>query len=599
MSKIHALTFSNEPDHSPWLHFIARLHPECENLSSGPIITGESDIILFNLDLENFEKLFQMNLFNQKAKKIAFVSELSINNLSALRIADYVFFQSRWQQLFAENYFGLRFPSQVMAYPKTSLETDPVKDCFLFFNNEFSAVYLAGIKRQLKKAIASFEDRDIREFHACFKAKPGNEKMLSDFSEEISRDFGRKINTINGYNRSWCDIVGILSKCQFGEFISYEFQADEFEELLAKRSTSILYTEIKSSPIVSEMIGCGIKFANPYGGISGISSVKDQPIPSFRELLGTILSVASEGPNVAGANGTTPDQLSDLSIVQGAILSNRYIFSVCYRNQADKIERCLNSIVKQNKALDFGIVVIDDASEDGSVEIAKRLLAEYGVPHAVVANRERKHASRNFYNVIHLLVDNPDSVIMEIDGDDFLPNRDVLDEIAGKYKQGFLKTNGAFIFFPEELNFSRRKDKIKFHQNLDYKDPWNISKCNAWLPLRTCTRKILASVEIEYFLNKNDGSWLKMRHDSAIQPRVIELCEGKTCKIDKVTYVYDLSGVAHDHYAGNGIKENGAGGAENMQSIADEHFQMIKNICSTHHPFLIGRIDKLDNFTLY
>ena len=82
---------------------------------------------------------------------------------------------------------------------------------------------------------------------------------------------------------------------------------------------------------------------------------------------------------------------------------------------------------------------------------------------------------------------------------------------------------------------------------MDFSRPWNLARCTPWLHLRTCRREVLTRVELAHFCDRRTGTWLTERHDTAIQPRVIELAEGRCALLTEVLYNYDASGDQHDH----------------------------------------------------
>ena len=80
----------------------------------------------------------------------------------------------------------------------------------------------------------------------------------------------------------------------------------------------------------------------------------------------------------------------------------------------------------------------------------------------------------------------------------------------------------------------------------DIKLPWHQGKCSSWLPLRTYKKHIFDKIEIDYFLDRRDKSWLKVADDASINPRMIELIDGKIKYIEDPLYIYDVSGEEHD-----------------------------------------------------
>ena len=235
------------------------------------------------------------------------------------------------------------------------------------------------------------------------------------------------------------------------------------------------------------------------------------------------------------------DTFDDIHVITGEPLSNRYVFVVNFRNQKKKIFRCIDSILNQNKNYDFGIAVTDDCSDDDSVRIALEILKDSGVDHIVTQTRERKYSAKNLYNAVHLLVSNPETVIIEVDGDDFLYSDKVLETIDEHYSLGILKTFGNFITYPDKWEEMEENTR-----NIDINMPWHQGKCSSWLPLRSFKKYLFEKVELDYFLDKRDKTWLKISDDASINPRMMELAEGKVQFIKEHLYAYDVSGTEHD-----------------------------------------------------
>ena len=117
----------------------------------------------------------------------------------------------------------------------------------------------------------------------------------------------------------------------------------------------------------------------------------------------------------------------------------------------------------------------------------------------------------------------------------------VLETIDPYYKQGFIKTFGNFITYPDKWEEMEENTR-----HIDITMPWHQGKCSAWLPLRTFKKHLFEEVELDYFLDKRDKTWLKVADDASINPRMMELAKGKVQFIDDHLYAYDVSGTEHD-----------------------------------------------------
>lgn len=103
--------------------------------------------------------------------------------------------------------------------------------------------------------------------------------------------------------------------------------------------------------------------------------------------------------------------------VRGAPLRQSAVVVVVQRNNAAFIDDCIESILAQDYA-DLGLAVLDDDSEDGTVEILERILPSRKV--AFVRNTIRRRKFENTLFALRRLVERPESVVFIVDGDDRL-----------------------------------------------------------------------------------------------------------------------------------------------------------------------------------
>lgn len=260
---------------------------------------------------------------------------------------------------------------------------------------------------------------------------------------------------------------------------------------------------------------------------------------------------ALPGPGQAHALGlqaSAPiDRRDTLNFRHGETLSNPYVFVVAFRNQAENILRCLRSIVENHTGHDYGVIVIDDASSDDGLALAARFLEEAGIEFVAISNTTRKYYTRNLYNAVHVVCDNDETVVIEIDGDDRLEDRDVLSVLDHYYRKGALKTVGRFRVDPGEDEFpgSAFVNDPRLAELFDTSIPWNLDQCFSWMHLKTFKRKLFRAVPLVYFLERGGEQWLQAAEDLCVHPKMVELAPDRTVFIDEILYVYNFSG--HDH----------------------------------------------------
>ena len=235
------------------------------------------------------------------------------------------------------------------------------------------------------------------------------------------------------------------------------------------------------------------------------------------------------------------DTLGDLHLVRGEPLETDYVFVVAFRNQAAKIARCLRSILNlPREGRSFGFVVIDDASSDGSLHACLKVLEGVGLPHTVVSNPDRRYYTRNLYNAVHLLTVRPEAVVIEVDGDDYLPAKDILGILDRHYRRGALKTFGSFS--------SESPVNVFGHVGSpDPRFPWDLDRCTSWMHLKSFRKLLFEQVPLDYFFEQDSDHWLKMGEDLVVHPKMMELAGERAIFLSEVLYCYDFSGPDHDN----------------------------------------------------
>ena len=118
-------------------------------------------------------------------------------------------------------------------------------------------------------------------------------------------------------------------------------------------------------------------------------------------------------------------------------------FVVCVWNAEKYIKNCIRTL-KSQQDRDFKVFIIDDVSTDNTVEITKSLIVDDNRFNLIV-NSEKKFKLKNLDELIPTFEDN--DIIIELDGDDFLLNSEVVSDIRKIYSDGKVwLTNGSFMY---------------------------------------------------------------------------------------------------------------------------------------------------------
>ena len=127
----------------------------------------------------------------------------------------------------------------------------------------------------------------------------------------------------------------------------------------------------------------------------------------------------------------------------------------CFWNASNYVEKCINS-VKSQTFKNYKMFLIDDMSTDSSKDIVKKLI-EGDDRFTFIENTNKKFKLKNFDDLImdETLFDDED-IIVELDGDDWLYNENVLEIINKKYEsnKNLWLTNGSFVYSNGRIGFS-------------------------------------------------------------------------------------------------------------------------------------------------
>lgn len=219
-------------------------------------------------------------------------------------------------------------------------------------------------------------------------------------------------------------------------------------------------------------------------------------------------------------------------------MNNHFTIAIDTCNHEDWIEKCITTCVTQ-KYENYDVVLVDALSDDKTYEIAKRLEKEYSNL-KIFQNEKRLPQIANFLWLTEL--SKPGSILVSVDGDDWLKNGKVLSDLNDVYNSGEVwMTYGTYEEHPyRDVSFLYQpypEEVIKNNSFRDYR--WMASH------LRTWRRELLLKINQEEF-KRDDGEWLDTTGDQAIMFPMLELSGHRSRHVSKVNYVYNVANTTRD-----------------------------------------------------
>lgn len=243
-------------------------------------------------------------------------------------------------------------------------------------------------------------------------------------------------------------------------------------------------------------------------------------------------------------------------------------------NAENYIEKCIKSIEAQDYD-NYHVYIIDDCSTDSTRSLIIKSI-QNGSKFSVIFNDENKGAVCNQIETIFELCDDFDSIIMLVDGDDWLVNNpNIFHKYNNIYTEDVEFTYGSCWSVVDNIpliaqDYPPEVKEVGGYR--DYKFNWNMP----YTHLRTFRRNLLTRLDSFDCFKDEDGEWLKAGGDTAVFYNLIEAAvpERVVCVPD-IVYNYNDANPINDYKVNNDEQTKNANKVMKSPKKADNSIVII------------------------
>lgn len=210
-----------------------------------------------------------------------------------------------------------------------------------------------------------------------------------------------------------------------------------------------------------------------------------------------------------------------------------YSFVCCGYNCVNWVEQSLNSMLLQNYK-NFKIICIDANSDDGTYEVLKKYQSQFSEKIILEKNSSRKYQVENTKHAVSMA--DPESVIITVDLDDWLPHSNVLNILNKVYSDpNIWMTYGTYCHYPyQDVShlYYEYPENVKINGTFKQYGRWLASH------LRTFRAKLFLSIPDDVLKNQNN-EYFDMAGDGAFMYPMLEMARERSSYLNDILYVYN------------------------------------------------------------
>lgn len=230
------------------------------------------------------------------------------------------------------------------------------------------------------------------------------------------------------------------------------------------------------------------------------------------------------------------------------IAKTEFKIVVPVRNAVTYVENCIKSIARQQYSGKWECLIIDDNSTDGTNHKIQHVLDEMPSEDIrkkfkFIENKTRVGALKNFIDGFNILgaKENPQAVLVQIDGDDQLFGKNVFEIIDSAYQYGIWMTWGNYVESASGRVGKTGSWHSGVHHTGNYRDyEWIMSH------LRTFKSHLWYSIKDEDLRDSN-GNYFNSTWDLALMFPMVEMARERSSGIDRILYIYNTENSLSDH----------------------------------------------------